>query len=123
MASLREFKAIQAKFSGLADFVTVYIAEAHPSERPNFSGNIDIATHKVMEERVDAAKQLEDAMEGDDNIIVVDTMENLACDSYAALPERLYIVLNSMIVLEGGVGPFGYNLAEIETYLETFSCQ
>ena len=53
-----------------------------------------------MEERVDAAKQLEEAMEGDDNIIVVDTMENLACDSYAALTERLYIVLNSMIVLE-----------------------
>jgi len=121
MASLEEFQALQVKFSGLADFLTVYIAEAHPKERPNFSGNIDIATHKVLEDRMKAARVLQDAMKGEDNTIVVDTMDNLACDAYAALPERLYIVLDDRIVLEGGVGPFGYNLAEVEDYLKTFT--
>ena len=138
MVSLEEFHDLQLKFSGLADFITVYIAEAHPRERPNFRGNIDISTHRLLEDRVKAASVLQDVMRGDDNTIVVDTMDNLACAAYAALPERLYIVLDDRIVLEvsivlftlisylsaatqGGVGPFGYNLAEIEAYLETFT--
>ena len=47
MAKLGQFGKMTAKFSSLADFVTVYISEAHPSEEANFTGNIDIAQHKV----------------------------------------------------------------------------
>ena len=47
MAKLGQFGAMTAKFSSLADFITVYISEAHPSEEANFTGNIDIAQHKV----------------------------------------------------------------------------
>ena len=47
MDKLAQFGEMTAKFSSLADFVTVYISEAHPSEEANFTGNIDIAQHKV----------------------------------------------------------------------------
>ena len=47
MAKLGQFGKMTAKFSSSADFVTVYISEAHPSEEANFSGNIDISQHKV----------------------------------------------------------------------------
>jgi len=119
MANLSKFSTIRAKFSGLADFVAIYIAEAHPMERPNFSGNLEIATHTVLEDRLEAAKILSANMDKD-QAILVDTMHNYASLAYGALPERLYVVLDGQIVLEGKQGPFGYNLGEIETYLEHF---
>ena len=48
MAKLGQFGAMTAKFSSSADFITVYISEAHPSEEANFTGNLDIAQHKVL---------------------------------------------------------------------------
>jgi len=88
-------------------------------ERPNFSGNLEIATHTVLEDRLEAAKILSANMDKD-QAILVDTMHNYASLAYGALPERLYVVLDGQIVLEGKQGPFGYNLGEIETYLEHF---
>ena len=135
MASLVEFGTLRAKFSGLADFASIYISEAHPKERPNFSGNLDIGTHIVLEDRMNAARALENTMDGEDNTILVDNMDNKARAAYAALPERLYVVLDGEVVLEvrkywnlliinfdlqGKTGPFGYNLADVESYLDTF---
>ena len=58
MASLSKFGSLREKFAGLVDFVTIYIAEAHPAERKHFSGNFAIDTHTNMEERMDAANTL-----------------------------------------------------------------
>ena len=141
MAKLGQFGEMTAKFSSLADFVTVYISEAHPSEEANFTGNIEIADHKVrplsrtdnvssllrdhlqnFEERVQAAEILLDYKKAEDNYeILVDLMDNKAATDYAAMPERLYVVLEGKIVYEGDMGPFGYKLAEVEKYLETRS--
>ena len=64
MVNLSKFGALRTKFAGLADFVTIYIAEAHPAERKHFSGNYAIDTHASMEERIEAAETLkEDAGE------------------------------------------------------------
>ena len=48
-------------------------------------------------------------------------MDNKAGTAYAAMPERLYVVLDGKIVYEGDLGPFGYNLDEVEQYLVTRS--
>ena len=140
MAKLGKFGEMTAKFSSLADFVTVYITEAHPSEEANFTGNIDIAEHKVtslnpwnvsslprdhfqnFEERVEAAEILLDYKKAEDNYdILVDLMDNKAGTAYAAMPERLYVVLDGKIVYEGLQGPFDYRLDEVELYLEARS--
>jgi hypothetical protein len=55
MASLVKFGALRTKFAGLVDFVTMYVAEAHPAEKNHFSSNFDIATHASMGERIEAA--------------------------------------------------------------------
>ena len=60
MASLGKFGALRTKFAGLVDFVTIYIAEAHPAERKHFSGNFDISTHSSMEERIEAARTMKE---------------------------------------------------------------
>jgi len=119
MAKLGQFGKMTAKFSSLADFVTVYISEAHPSEEANFTGNIDIAQHKNFEERVEASKILLDRKSAEDNYkLVVDLMDNKASTAYAAMPERLYVILDGKIVYEGLQGPFDYRLNEVEEYLE-----
>jgi len=122
MAKLGQFGEMTAKFSSSADFVTIYISEAHPSEEANFTGNIDIAQHKNFEERVEAAEVLLDYKKAEDNYdILVDLMDNKAGTAYAAMPERLYVVLDGKIVYEGLQGPFGYRMDEVELYLETRS--
>jgi len=122
MAKLGQFGKISAKYSHLADFVTVYISEAHPREEANFTGNIDIGEHKNFEERVEACKiLLEHKSAGDNYSLMVDLMDNKAGIAYAAMPERLYVVLDGKIVYEGLQGPFGYRLEEVEQFLETRS--
>ena len=75
-----------------------------------------------FEERVEAAEILLDYKKAEDNYdILVDLMDNKAGAAYAAMPERLYVVLDGKIVYEGDQGPFGYNLDELELFLETRS--
>lgn len=46
------------------------------------------------------------------------------CDAanaaYGAIPERLYVIKDDVISYQGGVGPFSYDLAEVETCLTHF---
>ena len=120
MASLVKFGALRTTFSGLADFASVYIAEAHPVEKANFTGNIVISAHETLEDRLKAARDLQSSMQGEDNRILVDSMQDVANELYAAFPERLYVILDGKVVLEGKPGPFGYNIAEIESFLESY---
>ena len=121
MAVMENFGKLSAKFSHCADFQVVYIEEAHPSERPNFTGNVDIQTHKNLEDRVRASKMLDTVRSNTDKFnITVDLMDNQASVTYAALPERLYVVLDGEIIYEGGQGPFDYHLEELESLLESF---
>ena len=102
MANIGKFGALRTKFAGLADFVTVYIAEAHPAERKHFSGNFDISTHTNMEERVKAATTLVERARDSlgDCTILVDPMDDRASLAYAALPERIYVVQDGNITYE-----------------------
>jgi len=126
MDKLGQFGEITAKFSSLADFITVYITEAHPTDDPDYSGKmpgvVKITNHQNFEERVEAAEILLDYKKAEHNYnILVDLMDNKAGTAYAAMPERLYIVLDGKIVYEGLLGPFDYRLEEVEQYLETRS--
>ena len=56
--------------------------------------------------------------EEDNYRLVVDLMDNKASTAYAAMPERLYVILDGKIVYEGLQGPFDYRLNEVEEYLE-----
>lgn len=55
--------------------------------------------------------------------IVVDTLENKTLLSYAAFPDRLYIVQDGRVAYEGGVGPWGYDLGELRHWLNSWRGQ
>ena len=121
MANLGKFGALRTKFAGLADFVTIYIAEAHPAERKHFIDNYAIDTHASMEERIEAANTLKEEagefLKGcpilvsfiyfyviaiNTILFQVDCMDDQANLAYAALPERLYVIKDGIITFEVG---------------------
>jgi len=128
MANLGKFGSLRQNFSQVADFVTIYIAEAHPSDRGHFKtggtdggqfGQIDTATHASLQDRLNAALKLKEKaasfLEGCP--IMVDPMDDRANKAFAALPERIYVVLDGHIAYQGGLGPFDYKIEEVEKFL------
>jgi len=124
MANLDKFGKLRQNFSEVADFVTIYIAEAHPAERGHFrvggdGGNYDIDTHANIADRLNAATTLREeageALKGCK--ILVDPMDDRANIAYAALPERLYVVQDGQIIYQGGLGPFDYKISEVGAFL------
>lgn len=118
MVKLEHFNEVIARFSNIADFLIIYIEEAHPSDGWKFGNNIEINYHRNLQERIAAAKRLQSF--GPKCSIVVDNMRDEANLQYGGLYERLYIVLNDVIVFAGERGPVGYRVEEIEQWLENY---
>lgn len=116
MYKLDEFKELVKDFSGMADFLMVYIAEAHSSDDWAFSNNYDINQHKSLEDRLSAARIL--VKEDPPCPVVVDEMSNCAAMKYGALPDRLYVLQGGKVVYKGAMGPWGYNPLEVRAFLE-----
>jgi len=120
MAQLAYFVQLATKYSALADFVVIYIEEAHASDGWKFAGNYDINIHRTIKDRLEAGKLLKGH-----NIlppsteIFVDSMEDETNKVYAALFERLYVIQSNQIVYQGGPGPFKYDLDDLEIWLST----
>ena len=72
-----------------------------------------------LEDRVIAAK-IFTSMRELNCPLVLDTMKNAGRFSYAAIPERLFIVHNGIIAYEGGRGPGDYKVEEVEEWLKNY---
>ncbi|KAK6179944.1 hypothetical protein SNE40_012189 [Patella caerulea] len=120
MAKLRKFNELVRNFADDIDFLTVYIEEAHPNDGWRIANDTkyDYKQHVILEDRIQAAGRLLEA--GVESPVVLDTMENEANAAFAALPERLFIILNGVVVYEGGRGPILYNLGEVENWILKF---
>jgi len=108
-------------YKNQADFLTVYVREAHPTDEWQMKSNVkeDVCymQPKTIEQRLaianDFIKRYEYPVP-----FGVDDMSNTVNDLYAAWPERLYIVDESgRIAYRGGMGPFKYNPAEVRDWL------
>uniref|UniRef100_H2Y0H0 Iodothyronine deiodinase n=2 Tax=Ciona intestinalis TaxID=7719 RepID=H2Y0H0_CIOIN len=119
MEKIDHFKKIVRKYSKeKVDFVVIYIAEAHPTDGWSFAGNkYQIHSHGSLEDRVCAAKLFAEQTAVSCPILV-DNMANETALKYAAIPERLYILQNGIVKYDGAIGPFGYNLQEMEENLK-----
>lgn len=119
MVKMARFNEIVADFTNMADFLIVYIEEAHPTDGWFFRNNVDIQKHNSLEDRVAAAKRLGELKPCDCDI-VADNMEDGANKQYGGLYERLYIVLNRVVLYEGMPGPIGYNVEEVYDWLAKY---
>lgn len=121
-------KGKDAGADAAARWVTLYIEEAHPEdewrlpasrveEELKANGDAPITTHADLQARLEAAdlfvrrKDIQSA-------VYVDSMQNEVLDRYQAWPERLYVVMDGVVVYVGGIGPFHFDLGELEGWLE-----
>jgi hypothetical protein len=104
-----------------ADFLTVYVREAHPTDewqmKSNVKDDVCYAQPKTLEQRVaianDFTKRYKFPLP-----FGIDDMSNAANDAYAAWPERFYIIdENGHIAYRGGMGPFNYKPNEVREWL------
>ena len=104
-----------------ADFLTVYVREAHPTDewqmKSNVKDDVCYAQPKTLEQRVaianDFTKRFKFPLP-----FGIDDMSNAANDAYAAWPERIYVIDESgHIAYRGGMGPFNYKPEEAREWL------
>jgi Iodothyronine deiodinase len=104
-----------------ADFLTVYVREAHPTDewqmKSNVKDDVCYAQPKTLQQRVaianDFTKRFKFPLP-----FGIDDMSNAANEVYAAWPERIYIIDESgHIAYRGGIGPFNYKPAEAREWL------
>jgi len=78
-------------FTDRVDFLIVYVSEAHAIDEWKLGDKVKIAQHKSLNDRILAANLFKD--ENDFHLpLVVDSMENHFDKTYAAWPERAYII-------------------------------
>jgi hypothetical protein len=107
-----------------ADFLTVYVREAHPTDEWRMKSNekekdnVCYAQPKTLEQRVAIANDFIQRFHFPIPL-GVDSMANTADTVYAGWPERVYIVDESgKIVYRGGLGPFQFHPEEARAWLE-----
>uniref|UniRef100_A0A3Q2NPH0 Iodothyronine deiodinase n=1 Tax=Fundulus heteroclitus TaxID=8078 RepID=A0A3Q2NPH0_FUNHE len=116
MFKLGEFKQLVRDFVDVADFLVVYVAEAHSTDGWSFGNNFDIRQHRSLEDRLSAARIL---VQNDPLCpVVVDEMSNVSAIKYAAQPERLYVLQAGKVLYKGAMGPWGYNPQEVRSVLQ-----
>lgn len=111
------------EFSDVADFLLVYIDEAHPSDGwvapPMEPYSFEVRKHRNLEERMLAARKLREVFSLPPQCqLVADCMDNNANIAYGVSYERVCIVQKNKIAYLGGKGPFFYNLKDVRHWLE-----
>jgi len=121
MADFDSICRMSADNADLADFVVVYIEEAHATDGWALSDNAhQISVHRSIEDRVTAAAKLSSFTLPGNMTVVVDTMSDELNRVYGALPERLYIIENGLVVYEGDTGPFNFSPDEVSDWLKKY---
>ncbi|XDC57575.1 hypothetical protein R6Z07M_008757 [Ovis aries] len=120
---LPAFSKLVEEFSSVADFLLVYIDEAHPSDGWAVPGDsslfFEVKKHRNQEDRCAAAQQLLERFSLPPQCrVVADRMDNNANVAYGVAFERVCIVQRQKIAYLGGKGPFFYNLQEVRRWLE-----
>jgi hypothetical protein len=113
---------MEARYRAHADFVTVYIEEAHAADAwalPHATGGTpEVRQPRSTEERCEVARCFAARFASRGlGTVLVDTLAGEAAEAYAAWPERLFVVVDGVVAYKGGPGPFGYVLPDVEAWL------
>ena len=108
------------RYGAQADFVTLYIKEAHPTDEWQMESNekddVCYPQPRTTAARLAIAKDFAERFKYDIPLLV-DPIENEANALYAGWPERLYVIEDGVIVYKGGPGPFEFKPEELEAWL------
>jgi type I thyroxine 5'-deiodinase len=112
---------MRERFADRAEFLTIYIKEAHPEDEWQMGVNEDegvcYTQPTTLAERAAIAGDFVEQV-GYEIPMVVDSMDNAAEEAFAGWPERLYVIDEGLIAYKGGIGPMDFDPAELEAWLE-----
>jgi alkylhydroperoxidase family enzyme len=113
--------ALHKKYEGRANFLMVYVREAHPTDgwkmESNSRAGVAVAQPHTFEERTGVAGQfctrLNPSMP-----VVVDELSDPVGHGYSGMPARLYVIdTQGKVAFKSGRGPFGFKPPELEQAL------
>ena len=113
------FDKMAAQYVNIADFYVIYTQEVHPTDGWAFKPGehpYEIATHKVIKDRIEAAKILQGL--ANHVKVVADDISDVTALTYGGVYERIYIIQDSKVLFQGAIWPIGYNLDKINQVLD-----
>ena len=105
------------EWSDVANFLVVYVREAHPSDEwemdSNTKAGVRIPQPRSLDERRAAAAKFVEHLRAT-LPVVVDGIDDAASIPYGAWPERLWVIgADGRVVYRGGPGPFEFRPEEV----------
>jgi hypothetical protein len=112
---------LHARYGDRAEFLAVYVREAHPTDGWRMASNdragIALTQPKERDERAAAADQCCSTLEMSMPLLM-DEMDDRVGHSYSGMPDRLYLVdRQGKVAFKSGRGPFGFKTGEMEQAL------
>ena len=116
-----DVEAVYSRFKDKANFVMVYVREAHPTDGWKMDSNarfgVKATQPKTYEERVGVCTQFQKLIKPGMSV-VVDDITDPAGKAYSGMPARLYVIdAQGKVAYKGGRGPFGFKPGEMEQAL------
>lgn len=103
---MKDLQQIYQNFKEKADFLTIYIIEAHACDEWPLGKKLCIPQHKTLEDRMKAAKSFIEHF--DYKIpLVIDPITNAFNNAFAAWPERYFIIHKNKVAYISEPGEFG----------------
>ncbi len=114
-------EAVKQRHANIAEFLMVYVREAHPSDgwemRSNVRVGVEISQPKTLNERVAVAQTCAATLKTSMPLLV-DEIEDPVGNAYSGMPARLYIIdQQGKVAYKSGRGPFGFKPEEMEQAL------
>lgn len=112
---------LHEKYRDRANFLMVYVREAHPSDGWKMESNtkvgVEVSQPKSFDERIGVANQFCTKL-SPKMPVVVDELSDPAGHSYSGMPARLYVIdTQGKVAFKSGRGPFGFSPPELEQAL------
>lgn len=116
-----EVDALRDRYQNDANFLMVYVREAHPTDgwkmESNARADVAVSQPTTLDERTAVCTQfcqrLKPTMP-----VAVDELDDRVGNAYSGMPARLYVIDRAgLIAFKSGRGPFGFKPAELEQSL------
>jgi thiol-disulfide isomerase/thioredoxin len=116
-----EIESIKKKYGTEAEFLMVYVREAHPTDgwrmKSNDLAGVAVAQPRTDEERCGVAQQCAKTL-NPTMPLVVDGVDDKVGNLYSGMPGRLYVIdREGKVAYKSGRGPYGFKAGELEQAL------
>ena len=112
---------VAKRFGEQANFLFVYVREAHPCNGWCMSSNEDAGVHVEQPTDNDTRRQVAQTcmqLLKPTIPVVVDGVDDTVGNLYSAMPARLYVLnRKGLVTYQSGRGPFGFKVGEMEQAL------